>query len=140
MSNEQQQDPSARSIQLARKIVDYLQGRCLDPEIALMQVLPIADVIDAARPAPRWTREDPKVDGVYWWRADANDPDPDIHSVVAGRFYEVGMSQCTVAKNFGGEWLGPIRSTDFDHLQEQVEPKTETTESESWANLTHLNQ
>lgn len=63
-----------------------------------------------------WTKDDPKVDGVYWWRADANDPDPDLHSVVNGRFYEVGMSQCTVVENFGGEWLGPVSPSDFEQL------------------------
>lgn len=63
-----------------------------------------------------WSKDDPKVDGVYWWRADANDSDPDIHSVVNGRFYEVGMSQCTVVENFGGEWLGPFTASDFEQL------------------------
>ena len=79
-----------------------------------------------------WSREDPKVDGVYWWRADANDPDPDIHSVVAGRFYEVGMSQCTAVENFGGEWLGPISPSDFEQLLRLRKTASEARDWFAW--------
>lgn len=55
-----------------------------------------------------WSKESPKVDGVYWWRADRADSDPDIHRVVDGIFFEVGEQFSRVVEGFGGEWLGPI--------------------------------
>lgn len=82
--------------------------------------------------AETWTKEDPKVDGVHWWRADANDRDPDIHSVVAGRFYEVGMTQCTVVENFGGEWLGPITPSDFEQAKAATEITVREAVAETW--------
>lgn len=73
---------------LALSIVEALVQRgALNPEAALMEVKTVTDVLGAGGSPSSWTTEDPKVDGVYWWREDVNDPDPDIHSVVAGRFY-----------------------------------------------------
>lgn len=61
-----------------------------------------------------WTKDDPIEEGVYWWRADAADFEPDIHQVVRGRFYEVGEQFSREVEGFGGEWLGPITADNFN--------------------------
>lgn len=71
-----------------------------------------------------WTKDDPKVDGVYWWRSDAKDNDPDIHEVAGESFYQVGFGSSEWVANFGGEWLGPITSEQaeqFDALRKAAE-------------------
>lgn len=73
--------------------------------------------------ATRWAKYDPTVDGVYWWRADATDFEPDIHSVVQGRFYEVGERFPREVEAIGGEWLGPItpeQTNERDQLLSEV--------------------
>ena len=64
-----------------------------------------------------WTKESPTIDGVYWWRADASDNDPDIHFVQGEFFYQVGLASSEVVANFGGEWLGPITPAPSDTEQ-----------------------
>lgn len=63
-----------------------------------------------------WTADDPKVDGWYLWRADANDKYPDIASVAAGKFYEIGSRNGTTVENLGGQWLGPFTAQDIEQL------------------------
>lgn len=63
-----------------------------------------------------WTTADPKVDGVYWWRADESDNDPDIHFVQGESFYQVGFASSEFTAKFGGEWFGPISPSDFEQL------------------------
>lgn len=55
----------------------------------------------------RWLKA-PMGDGIYWWRADEADNDPDIHFVQGEFFYQVGFASSETVANFGGEWLGPI--------------------------------
>ena len=67
-----------------------------------------------------WSKDDPKTDGVYWWRADRLDFEPDIHSVVVGRFYQIGEMHSCEVEGFGGEWLGPVapeQAEQFDALR-----------------------
>lgn len=71
-----------------------------------------------------WSKDDPKTDGVYWWRADRLDFEPDIHSVVVGRFYQIGEMHSCKVEGFGGEWLGPItaqQAEQFDALRKAGE-------------------
>lgn len=75
----------------------------------------------AAPVVDNWSKESPKVNGVYWWRADAKDLEPDIHAVVAGQFYQIGSSESVVVENFGGEWLGPITPTAAAPVEQSKE-------------------
>jgi hypothetical protein len=63
-----------------------------------------------------WSKESPTVDGVYWWRADASDNDPDIHFVRGDFFYQVGFASSEAVANFGGEWLGPITPSTTERV------------------------
>lgn len=67
----------------------------------------------AAGDALRWSKEAPAVDGVYWWRADERDNDPDIHLVQGEFFYQVGFGSSELVANFDGEWRGPITPTSI---------------------------
>lgn len=60
-----------------------------------------------------WSKEFPKESGLYFWRPDPDDDDPDVYDLdIAGDvIYGLGSSYLITTKEIEaehGEWLGPI--------------------------------
>lgn len=60
----------------------------------------------------RWTKEGPKIDGVYWWRWPQNGQQI-VFEVYGGKVF-LGMQEQHPPTD--GEWLGPIAPSDFEQL------------------------
>lgn len=66
-----------------------------------------------------WTRTVPQVNSVYWWRKTLRLGDGEIIERFRGLFYtersRFGATESDM-EQLGGEWLGPISSSDFEQL------------------------
>ena len=65
-----------------------------------------------------WTKRTPALDGMYWWRADERDYEPEMHEIADGKVYRMESRRSESADNYGGEWLGPISPSDTEQLAE----------------------